>query len=55
MKAFIARPHVTKKMMLLLAYHLSYYVMDSLLFVMEKADEARTVSHYMDEENRRER
>lgn len=45
------RESTADDMLILLAYHLSYYVMNWVMRVMESVDEMEIVTHYLDEEN----
>lgn len=49
--SFVKRESTTDDMLILLAYHLNYYVMNWVMRVMESVDEMEIVTHYLDEEN----
>ncbi|MEE1130652.1 MAG: hypothetical protein UHX00_03365 [Caryophanon sp.] len=50
-RTFVKRKSTNDDMLILLAYHLSYYVMDWVVRVMEAVDESETVNYYLKEEN----
>lgn len=50
-RVFVKNQNTTDSSLVMLAYHLSYYVMDWVMRVMESVDEMEIVTHYLDEEN----